>query len=348
MASVLTLPTLIHNTDTIDLPSNSDLLYSNSSCLSGAPLNPQDHSLLDHIYTEMHAAHFINLLPLSLLANSLPIYFNSELGLLTPIAGFWLTAETIAGVQSHAPIMFMFPPTDLIGVKEMLLQSTDERGASRSAQYGHKDSGKASSVTLIGRHQILNQTQQYIVLDQLAIAPGTIMVHQKVSSGPLHLLSTTSNADTPTQSNFPSILALISPETLLSKEHSENFAPTTYLHTARGDIDIASWLNMLPNQWLKFNLQSLNLHLSTCVTEILAYAEAMWEWVCKFQDSQWPHHGQQPYMYREHSLLHSIHPGERVGVNRFNNKLIGLLRAKFDMLLDRFELCMPCSSSSES
>ena len=347
-ASVLTLPTSIRNTDTIDLPSNSDLLYSDSSRLSGAPLNPRDHSLLDHIYTEMHAARFINLSPLSLLANSLPVYFNSELGSLTPIAGFWLTDETIAGVRSHAPIMFMFPPTDLTGVKEMLLQSTDERGASRSAQYGHKDSGKASSATLIGRRQILNQTQQYVVLDQSAIAPGTITARQKVPSGPLRLLSTTSNADTPTQSNFPSISALVSPETSLSEEHSENFAPTTYPHTARGDIDTASWLNTLPNQRLKFDLQSLNLHLSTRVTEIIACAEAMWEWVCKFQDSQRPHRGQQPYMYREHSLSRNVHPGERVGANRFNNELIGLSRAEFDVLLARFELCVPCSSSSES
>ncbi|KAF8272206.1 hypothetical protein EI94DRAFT_1796342 [Lactarius quietus] len=69
----------------------SNRLSSDSSRLeSGAPLNPRDHSLLEYIYTGMHAARFINLSPLSLLAHSLPLFFEN--------------------VRSHAPIMFMFPP----------------------------------------------------------------------------------------------------------------------------------------------------------------------------------------------------------------------------------------------
>jgi hypothetical protein len=83
--SVLTLPALIRDTNNIDSPSNSDSLHSDSSRPLGAPLNPRDHSLLEYIYTEMHAARFINLSPLSLLANSLPVYFNSKLGSLSPI-----------------------------------------------------------------------------------------------------------------------------------------------------------------------------------------------------------------------------------------------------------------------
>jgi hypothetical protein len=84
-ASVLTLPTSIRNTDTTDFLVNSDLLHSDSSRPSSAPLNPRDHSLLEYIYSEMHAARFINLSPLSLLAYSLPLYFNSEAGSLIPI-----------------------------------------------------------------------------------------------------------------------------------------------------------------------------------------------------------------------------------------------------------------------
>jgi|SRR6267142_2347 len=83
--SVLTLPVSIRNTNNIDSPSNSDSLHSDSPRPLGAPLNPRDHSLLEYIYTEMHAACFINLSPLSLLANSLPVYFNSKLGSLSPI-----------------------------------------------------------------------------------------------------------------------------------------------------------------------------------------------------------------------------------------------------------------------
>jgi hypothetical protein len=74
--SILTLPT----SDTANLPGSSNSLHSDGSRpVSGPPLNPRDHSLLEYIYAEMHASRFINLSPLSLLANSLPVYFKSEL-----------------------------------------------------------------------------------------------------------------------------------------------------------------------------------------------------------------------------------------------------------------------------
>lgn len=78
--STLTIPTPIRNTDAINSPGSSDILYSDSlRPAPGAPLNPRDHSLLEYIYAEMHASRFINLSPLSLLANSLPLYFKREL-----------------------------------------------------------------------------------------------------------------------------------------------------------------------------------------------------------------------------------------------------------------------------
>lgn len=40
------------------------------------PVNPHDHSLLRTIHDEMHAARFINIEPLSLLANLLPLHFR--------------------------------------------------------------------------------------------------------------------------------------------------------------------------------------------------------------------------------------------------------------------------------
>jgi hypothetical protein len=78
--STMTIPTSIRSTDTINSPGSSELLYSDGlRPAPGAPLNPRDHSLLEFIYTEMHASRFINLSPLSLLANSLPLYFKREL-----------------------------------------------------------------------------------------------------------------------------------------------------------------------------------------------------------------------------------------------------------------------------
>ena len=40
--------------------------------------DPRDHSLLEHIYNEMHAARFINMEPLALLTNALSLYFIGE------------------------------------------------------------------------------------------------------------------------------------------------------------------------------------------------------------------------------------------------------------------------------
>ena len=42
------------------------------------PMNPHDHSLLETIYDEMHAARFINLEPVSLIANLLPLHFKGR------------------------------------------------------------------------------------------------------------------------------------------------------------------------------------------------------------------------------------------------------------------------------
>ena len=40
------------------------------------PTNPHDHSLLETIYDEMHASRFINMEPVSLIANLLPLHFR--------------------------------------------------------------------------------------------------------------------------------------------------------------------------------------------------------------------------------------------------------------------------------
>ena len=332
---MLTLPTSIHNTD-ISSSGNSDILYSDSLRPPGAPLNPRDHSLLEYIYTEMHAARFINLSPLSLLASSLPVYFKSEFGLFSSVAQFWLTDETIADVRSHAPIMFMFPPPDLAGVK-------GERGSSgitsKATQRSHIGSGKSTAGTLIGGRQILDHSQQYVILDESAVGPGTITARHKASSSSLHLSSTATNAGFPTLNSF-STSALVSSESfLLSEEHSTSAVPIACSQLAGDDIDSTSWLNTLPNQRLQFDLQSLNLHLSTRVTEILACAEAMWDWICEYQDSRRSHRGQL-HMHKEHSLSRNAHLEEWGGAHRFSTELTGMSRAEFDVLLTRFELCV--------
>jgi len=239
--------------------------------------------------------------------------------------------------SSIVAIMFMFPPSDLEGVKQQPSRSKDEKGISEgkamSAQLLHKDPGKTTSATMIGPRQILNHTQRYVFLDESAVAPSTMTARQKASSSTSH---PPCSPGTPPQTSCPSISTPIcSGPSLLSEEYLPNDVPTT-----EHDTDGARWLNTLPNQHLRFDLQNLNLHLSARVTEILACAEAMWEWVCEYQDAQRSAHGQQSHLHKEYSQLrNTTHPVER-GTYRFSAELVGMSRAEFDVLLTRFELDM--------
>ena len=240
--------------------------------------------------------------------------------------------------------MFMFPPPNLTGIKQRHSRPTDDRGASestsKSTQPSYIGSGKSTTATLIDGRQILDHSQQYVILDESAVGPGTITARHKASSSSLCVSSTATNAGFPTINSLPTSPVVSSECILLSKEHSKSAIPTASSQLAGDDIDPTSWLNTLPNQRLKFDLQSLNLHLSTRVTEILACAEAMWEWICQYQEDTRRSHRGQSHMQKEHSVLRNAHPEERGGANRFSTELTGMSRAEFDVLLTRFELCV--------
>ncbi|KAH9065482.1 hypothetical protein EDB87DRAFT_1555929 [Lactarius vividus] len=314
-ASMSTLPLSFHDTDTMSSLHIPNRLSSDSSRQeSTAPLNPRDHSLLEYIYTEMHAARFINLSPLSLLAHSLPLYFKN--------------------VRSHAPIMFMFPPPDLAQVQWQLSQPIGETshsdGELRSVQPSRKYADKTGPVTVIGGRHILHQAQQYVLLDESAVAPGTKTARQKATptTTTSHLPTT---PGTPTKSSFPSTSSRVSSEaSVFSEERSTSTTTTAYSHAVGEDTNMASWFNTLPNQRLKFDLQNLNLHLSMRIMEILACTEAMWEWVCEYQDTR-----RQPQMYKGNSQ--SRPTGD---ADKFRTELVGMSRSEFDVLSTRFEFDM--------
>ena len=56
---------------------SSDNSGADNSPTTDIPPNPRQHKLLEVIYTEMHAARFVNLAPLSLLENYIRMYFKS-------------------------------------------------------------------------------------------------------------------------------------------------------------------------------------------------------------------------------------------------------------------------------
>ena len=70
-------------------------------------IDPRDHSLLEFIYNEMHAARFINLEPLALLKNSFPLYFEGRYS-----AMFECTLIDPCASDSciHPPVILTFPP----------------------------------------------------------------------------------------------------------------------------------------------------------------------------------------------------------------------------------------------
>ncbi|KAI0693970.1 hypothetical protein BC835DRAFT_1415601 [Cytidiella melzeri] len=90
-----TLPrskTLLHRTTTLspNVVDNEQRFAPEKPEPLRPPANPRDHSLLELIFNEMHAARFINLEPLALLKNSLPLYFEATC--------------------IHPPVIITFPP----------------------------------------------------------------------------------------------------------------------------------------------------------------------------------------------------------------------------------------------
>jgi hypothetical protein len=113
-------------------------------------------------------------------------------------------------------------------------------------------------------------------------------------------------------------------------------------------------VNMLPNQNIEMDLRTLNLHLHARVAEILACAEAMWEWVQAFQ------HREQDKA-RGRVVAETRKPDEtgatmyppigdvsqRLGPD-VKRELLGMNRERFDELLAWFRLCVPFHDASPS
>lgn len=236
--------------------------------------------------------------------------------------------------------MFMFPPPDLAQTQWQILPSSGDSNNPdaelKSAQPNRSFSDKTGSVTMIcGRH-ILHQAQQYVLLDESAVAPGTKTARQKTTptSTSSHLPTATGSAGTPTKIGFPTMSSPASSEASLVSEECST-STTAYSHTVGEGTDIGNWFNTLPNQRLKFDLQSLNLHLSMRITAVIACAEAMWEWVCEYQDTR-SRRGQPQMMPKANSHSRPI-AGD---TDRFSTELVGMSRSEFDVLLTRFELCV--------
>ncbi|TFY52472.1 hypothetical protein EVG20_g10534, partial [Dentipellis fragilis] len=323
-----------------------------------APQNPRDHSLLEFIYNEMHAARFINLSPLSLLSNALPLYFKD--------------------VRTHAPMMFMFPPPRQSRVSRRLAttasemeadsdmegsdvdtepDSHDERDTPRpgrpvlsrayTAPHGHarmpswhrasKDTSEGAESTWVNGNQILRQTQSYIMLDASrlpAVSPkavtSTTVVNGSTPQSPV-------GAGVRPHSHFVSNGMPASAHRPIASMSS---VPSDASSVSTDAVAAAVRANRLPNKELHIDLKSLHLHLSTRVTEVVACAETMWEWVVESQERERDR-------IRERDLEKTVTPRDlerrssSLGdADALWHEMYGLTRADFDALLTRFQLDM--------
>ncbi|KAI0052694.1 hypothetical protein FA95DRAFT_1592645 [Auriscalpium vulgare] len=328
-------------------PLRPSLSAESVSAPEAAPLNPRDHMLLEYIYTETHAARFINLSPISLLANSLPLYFRD--------------------VRTHAPIILMFPPVSVSAAKRAPQKghgaSTDgesesecellecEKARSFRAQTSRdtlrpkqppKQPPDEPLKVLHGR-ELMEHVSQYVVLDsslQSAFPPGPARQRSAAAAAAVGSVALHANASKSAtslhgraRSTFasPSTLTLSSTASPAWSDQSSDAqtSPSTTALDPDGYKFVSRLMNRLPNRQLEFDVRSLNLHLSLRTCEVLACAEAMWEWVARWQEQM-----------RWRMVEWEAGRARDDGTEAHARELLGMSRAEFDILLNRFELDM--------
>ncbi|KAF7422414.1 hypothetical protein PC9H_010570 [Pleurotus ostreatus] len=265
------------------------------------PANPRDHSLLELIYNEMHAARFINLSPLSLLANYLSLHFKD--------------------VRTHPQLQWAFPPTrakrgrplarsvayddsdpdddglvkkptQIAGNPPMIATTTQRRRAATVGSQPFSNSGfhedPSDPTGRVTVQSLVNAESKYISLDETQRSAYSPSSKSKFSSPSRDSRRDPSSAGTRAAAMFSS------------------------MHHSR-----------LPNKTLNLDLRSLNLHLAIRTSEVLACAEAMWEWVLEYQSQD-----------KKPQLLSGSPKSVDVAA------LTDLAREDFDYLLSRFDMDM--------
>lgn len=204
------------------------------------PPDPRDHMVLETIYNEMHAERWINLAPLSLLANTVGLWFKD--------------------VRTHPPILLRFPPQREPGSANTRLSVSGEGLGSSSLGPGAG-------------------ANRYLSADKNTHSKNTVITLDGLSNG---------------ASPYASLDCAISTQSQRQ-------------------------MRALPNPTLNVDVKFLNLHLALRVKEIVACAEAMWEWVSELQTGR---------------------TGRTNLTDEAYDKIMALTRYQFDELLLNFELDM--------
>ncbi|CAK5284078.1 unnamed protein product [Mycena citricolor] len=133
--------------------------------LAQAPPNPRDHSTLERIYNEMNASRFINLSPLSLLANLVGLYFKD--------------------VRTHPPLQFAFPPAAAVPAAESdSSDSDDARDAivARPRRESLPAPAPWGEDRFVGTRDLLKRESRYISLDDSRMSALSPAAHSSFAS----------------------------------------------------------------------------------------------------------------------------------------------------------------------
>ncbi|KAH9889995.1 hypothetical protein C8Q73DRAFT_147103 [Cubamyces lactineus] len=209
------------------------------------PINPHDHSLLETIYDEMHAARFINLEPLSLLTNLLPLHLQD--------------------VRAPPPIVINFPQLSL------------------ASPSGHEiPFAIKHSISAMG--EVRPEDQQHVRITTEISPPHILHARDMARGTPFVALDTSRYSGFSPAALRHSVL-LPGHRPSHAEHAAGHTVETHRSGAKQGKLDAFRVMNPLPNKTINFDPRSLNLLLALRVQEVLACAEPMWDWVVDFQDS---------------------------------------------------------------
>ena len=195
------------------------------SAPESTPKDPHDHSALEAAYNDMHAARFINLSPVSLLANILVQYFKD--------------------LRSHPPVLVTFPPPETELTCAPIIQPPP-RPPSRNSVC-------PSAIGTMGSSAAGSSPN--------SSPPSSTHSSRKSTVGP------PPNGWSSVRVDLRSLTSPDQPFVMVDRCRMP--ARTVGQHGR----------SQLPNTKFDFDLQSLTLHLSQTVVDVLGCTESIWEYV---------------------------------------------------------------------
>ena len=247
-------------------------------------------------------------------------------------------------MKTHAPISFAFPPKPrkkyVLGEKkppgmypwsddeddhdDPLFPQIGEYGQNGATSPERPDLTRRTSKRTLDRNE--ESAPQYVVVDNARLpASAPRNTKSRIYSESVHS-NNSSETISPTRStkSFRAFAVSVSPD----RSQPDLVSLINAQRQTKTQVNVPS----VPGRALEIDLRSLHMHLSTRVSETLACAEAMWEWVVAEQQR----HAAERASGRGRSR--SMGDDEEVDEDTQLKAIRELTRADFDACLSRFEM----------